>query len=124
MWIRVSEKHGVNPSIGVCWFCGKDDGTVVLTGQLRNDAEAPRRAVWSKDPCPECKKMMTEGVMLLEVRDGSDGQPERTGNRWVVIDEAIKRAFTEPHASEVLRRRFAFIEFGGAVALGLYDTGK
>lgn len=40
--IRVSEKHGVNPSITICPICGKETG-IVLLGKLKGDEEAPRK---------------------------------------------------------------------------------
>lgn len=38
--IRVSEKHGVNPSITICPICGKETG-IALLGKLKGDKEAP-----------------------------------------------------------------------------------
>jgi hypothetical protein len=43
--IKLSPQHGVNPSIGVCFYCGEDSGEIILPGRLKGDVEAPRRAV-------------------------------------------------------------------------------
>ena len=75
MSIRLSEKHGLNPSLEVCFWCGKDRG-VAICGRLKGDAEAPRRIVCSLEPCPECKKAFEEGVHIVEVT--ADG--DRFGN--------------------------------------------
>lgn len=40
--IRVSEKHGVNPSITICPICGKET-SIALLGKLKGDKEAPRK---------------------------------------------------------------------------------
>ena len=104
--IRVCEKYGVNPSVGVCFWCGEDDGTVILPGRLKGDAEAPRRAVWSYDPCEKCKGLMAQGFALLEAkhdpeRDGqppmkSEGRDVYPTGRWMVLKrEAAVRLFGE-----------------------------
>ncbi len=80
--IRLSEKHGVNPSVGVCFWCGRDNGTVVLPGLLPDDAEAPRRAVWDWEPCDVCIEDRSQGITFEEHTE--DRAP--TG-RWVVVKE-------------------------------------
>ncbi len=113
MSIRVSEKHGVNPSMGVCFFCGEDDGTIILPGRLEGDKEAPRRAVWSHEPCPTCKDYMKQGVILISVRADPDADvtnPYRTGGFVVMKDEAIERMFDPKTAPAVLKKRVAFVD--------------
>lgn len=39
--IKLSPKHGVNPSILHCICCGKDYGIAML-GKLKGDKEAPK----------------------------------------------------------------------------------
>lgn len=105
--IRVSEKHGVNPALGVCFWCGKEDGTVILVGRLPNDAEAPRYVTASYEPCAACQAKMALGVTLVEATDRANhpGQPpiqERNARTpalyptgvWVVITrDATMRLF-------------------------------
>ena len=64
--IRLSEQHGVNPSVGKCFFCNEDK-EVVLLGRLPGDQEAPRSAVYNKEPCEKCKGYMELGVVLISV---------------------------------------------------------
>jgi hypothetical protein len=119
--IRVSPKHGINPSLGVCFICGKDDGTIVLPGVMHrkddrgvvieHDVEAPHRACWSREPCPNCKGLMQEGIILISVdpkRSESEQDPYRSGGWCVVTESYVKRIFTIHDA--VLRARMAFIE--------------
>ncbi len=110
--IYLSPKHGVNPSIGVCYFCGEENGEIVLPGRLRDDREAPRKAVWHKVPCNKCKEYMSQGIILISVRDGASGDnPYRTGGWAVVTEEAIRRVITTPDVLEhMLKMRSAFIE--------------
>ncbi len=107
MCITISEKHGLNPSISLCFYCGKEKNELVLPGRLKGDIEAPRKAVWSMEPCDDCKKYMAEGVLLCVVRDHSDPKcPYRTGRMLVISDADAVRIFKMDPTKE----RFAFIE--------------
>lgn len=64
--IRVSENHGVNPSIIVCAWCGEESG-VALLGKLPGDAEAPKRCVVNYDPCDKCAETWSLGIPIIEV---------------------------------------------------------
>jgi hypothetical protein len=122
--IRVSEKHGVNPSMDLCFFCGDTKG-LVLAGRLPGDREAPRKAVWDKRPCDKCEGYMQQGVILIEVRDGSEDQenPFRTGVLTVAVDAFIRR-LVQPAAlaDDILKRRMCFVPAAVWTALGLPRT--
>lgn len=113
MGIRLSQKHGVNPSLEQCFVCLKDVG-IILFGAMRGDAEAPRRVCLpNNEPCAECRRWMEQGVILISVRDGEPdhANPYRTGGWVVVRDEAIKRWELDPDFERsILQRRMAFIE--------------
>ena len=113
--IRISEKHGVNPAIPKCFFCGEDKNMIILAGRLKGDVEAPRNAVWDKEPCDKCKEWMAMGVMFVSVKDGSDqNNPYRTGKMCVIKEEAAKNIFNNLGNS-----RFAFIEDAAWSMIGL-----
>ena len=91
--IKLSKKHGVNPTMGVCPWCGKPNGTIALLGELEDDAEAPKYMLLDYDPCDECAAKWAEGVALIEVSDTPihEGQPEITSGvyptgRMVVVE--------------------------------------
>lgn len=108
--IALSPKHGLNPSLGLCFWCGAPDGTVVIPGLLKGDAEAPHQAVWSMDPCDKCKENMALGITLMEATLGPTNKPEPTG-RWVVVTEdCVNRNFDPMAAAQTLRHRKAFLE--------------
>lgn len=111
MSIRMSPKHGVNPSVAVCFYCNEDTGELILPGMLRGDKEAPARAVWDRVPCDKCKQHMRDGVILISVRDGESGDnPYRTGGWCVVTDAYIRRVVTETDlAEDICSKRVAFI---------------
>lgn len=67
--ITLSPKHGVNPCIPTCFFCGQDKNEIALLGRIggKEDREAPRKAILDFEPCDECKKKFAEGVLIIEV---------------------------------------------------------
>ena len=70
--ILLSPKHGLNPSLDTCFWCGKSKG-VALLGRIKksgdDDVEAPKELVMSLEPCDDCKKKFALGVHLIEVDD-------------------------------------------------------
>ena len=76
MSIKISEKHGVNPSTDCCFFCGEPKD-IILFGRLKNDAQAPSRVITNYEPCDKCKEKMAQGVTLIEASETPlyDNQP-------------------------------------------------
>ena len=64
--IRVSEKHGVNPSLTICCWCGESKG-IALLGKLPGDKEAPKEIIADYDPCDKCKEQWQQGVPIIAV---------------------------------------------------------
>lgn len=64
-------KHGLNPSIAQCFFCGKDKNEILLLGAAYKE-EAPMHMCFNHEPCDECKKLMEMGVLLISVRNGEN----------------------------------------------------
>ena len=102
--IKLSKKHGLNPSLDICFWCGEPKG-LALCGRIKGDAEAPRSMVTSLEPCDKCKDKFKLGVHLIEViDDGSrfgdnkafafvdtEGKPHWPTGRYVVMKpEAVK----------------------------------
>lgn len=89
--IKISEQHGLNPTINVCFFCGKDK-EVMLLGKLKGDAKAPKRIIANYLPCKDCADKMSKGRVLIEVTDVDNNMPEikqgfwPTG-RWCVVSK-------------------------------------
>lgn len=116
--IEISPKHGLNPTIPVCFWCGKEKNEIALLGRIRekttnrfganvtkrdSDIEAPRRMVLDYEPCDECQKMWDSGVAVLEVQETPTmpNQPEiQKGlyptSRYVVMTvEGADRVFPQ-----------------------------
>ena len=116
--IKLSPKHGVNPCIPVCFFCGQDKNEIALLGQIGDrrkgeDIEAPMKAVLDYVPCEECQKKFAEGVLLIEVTNSPEymGMPIQenaypTGRYVVVKPEALNGDFKAGSKALVHKKDF------------------
>lgn len=106
--IKFSPKYGVNPTISVCFWCGKEKNEIALCGRIgdgrkHEDFEAPKHAVLNYEPCDECKKNMALGftVMAATTVPNAVSSVEMQKNvyptgQWVVLKhEAAERIFGE-----------------------------
>ena len=95
-----------------CFFCGKDKG-LVLNAQLTPEAAKAIKECNGKaidlEPCDDCKKLMEQGVLLIEYKDGTEPNFCRTGEQVVVKDEAIKKVFPKDIATDAIKRRYCFV---------------
>lgn len=100
--IKVSPKHGLNPTIPVCFWCGKQKNEIALMGRMKGDIEAPKNMVLDYVPCEECQSHMAMGVAVLEASDhpNTEGQPPMqkgvypTSRFVVVTTECADRVFS------------------------------
>lgn len=81
MSIKLSKKHGVNPTLLICPICKKDVG-IGLLGRLKGDAEAPRQMYG--ELCDDCKSTY---VTILEVE--SETNKKFTGRRAFIDKNAL-----------------------------------
>jgi hypothetical protein len=77
--IKLSEKHGVNPSITLCPICGKEFG-IALFGKLQNDEEAPKYTI-SYTPYEECIEKAGDNIYIVEV----DSKQNKFLGRYILI---------------------------------------
>ena len=133
--IKLSPKHGVNPTIPICAWCGEQKNEIALLGQIGDrrkgeDLEAPRNVVLDYEPCEHCKEQWSMGVAVLEattVRPNPYRPPiQKQGDteiyptmRFVVIKpEAAERLFNGQFSAgqKILLEDEAFEKiFGGAI---------
>ena len=104
--IRVSEKHGINPSLLICPYCGEDTG-VALVGKLPNDAEAPRKM--SGDPCDDCQAKIDKSIMIIEV-DGSSQMPDGRAIGIARTHEFVSKEFLGEKYDEVHKSGGIYID--------------
>lgn len=99
MSIRLSPNHGINPTMGICFFCGEETGTIALTGKLPNDEEAPRKTVLNYEPCDKCRAQFEKGIAFFGVtKTALDNRPEialnayPTGSVIVLTEDNVRNA--------------------------------
>lgn len=90
--IALHAKHGLNPTLCTCFFCGEETGEIALLGAAYK-GEAPRHMCIGLEPCAKCKEKYHGMVLIVEV----DVSETPTG-RWVAIP---KDAVTVEHNSRV-----------------------
>lgn len=131
MGLRISDKHGVNPSIGKCFWCGEDSGEIILFGKLRDDVEAPRTCMINYEPCTKCEEAMALGVTLVVVspKPVVDNQAAihpghyPTGKWFVVTEDAIRRFVQPEHmVLQILETKKAFVPQEVVDMLGLENV--
>lgn len=94
----ISKKHGLNPSMDICFFCGEAKG-IALFGKMKGDAEAPREVLLNYEPCDKCKEQMSKGTTIISVVTENNGNmPIQEGiyptGKWCVMrSEAAKELF-------------------------------
>lgn len=120
MSIKLSPKHGLNPTIPICFFCGKDKNEIVLAGKInKNDDEMPMHTIIDYEPCNECKAKMDKGITLIEAttKPANPNQPPiqngiyPTGKWCVVTENFIKNNInSEEMVNWTLKVRKAFME--------------
>lgn len=104
--LKLSPKHGLNPTIPVCFWCGEEKGEVALLGRIGDarkgeDIEASMYTVIDYEPCPACLAKMDSGFTVVEATDSPNAitsVPIQDGiyptGRYVVIKpEAAHRIF-------------------------------
>lgn len=109
--IKLSPKHGVNPSVLHCICCGKDYGVAML-GKLKGDKEAPRDIY--QGLCNDCQGVVDQGgAMIIEVVDGEKSDnPCRTGRLIGVSKDFKERNHMESSIMYMERSLFSKV-FGG-----------
>jgi len=139
MSVKLSKKHGVNPSVEVCRICGEDMGVILFGHITKRQAEAMHeagldiapepgveapRSICLGNVCDQCKEWMKEGVILIGVRDSDVGEenPHRTGKLAAVKDEFIRLAVQpEELAAAILKKRVTYIPESAWEILGIDD---
>lgn len=114
--IKMSPKHGVNPTIPQCFWCGKDKNEIALMGKIdREDSEAPRHVIMDYEPCDKCKELFDKGIHVIGVTekpiiknmfpictspDGKSLYP--TGTMFVSSEDWIRRLLSDPEEKGLL----------------------
>jgi hypothetical protein len=104
--LRLHPKHGLAPTIPVCWYCGEEKNEVVLLGaKWKGKAAPPARAIVDHEPCEVCEKWMKRGIMLLRAVPGTESAPKRVkSGQLAVVKEGWLDAIEDLKLREKVRR--------------------
>ena len=109
MSIRLSEKHGVNPSMDCCFYCGEVTG-IALMGKISSkdnpDVEAPRQVCTSIEPCDKCKEKYKDYVLMVEAKSSDPKNPEPTGRWFALKKEVLNPAYRNSPVAFMLEQDF------------------
>lgn len=111
--IKLSPNHGLNPTIPVCFWCGKEKNEVALMGKMdKQDSAAPKHLVVDYEPCDTCKELFSKGIHVIGVtpKPITQGQfpimqnPEMfpTGSMFVAPKEWMKSFLEENEHPEMV----------------------
>lgn len=89
--IPLHPKHGLNPTMCTCFYCGKETGEIALLGNHYKD-KAPMHMCVSVVPCTECKEKIKQDniTFIVEVEEhrnnawGTESEIEPTG-RYIAV---------------------------------------
>jgi len=95
MSLRLHQKHGVNPTICQCYFCGNDKNEIALLGAAYKE-EAPMKMIIDLEPCEACKERMETFVALIESESSSMPLKYATGQIIWLKKEAFVKVFNCP----------------------------
>lgn len=115
--IKISQNHGVNPSIPICFFCHRPKNEIVLMGKLKDDRKAPMYCIVDQEPCDECKKDMAMGIALIGTRNTpvSEQQPAignglyLTGDFIVIAETFVQNIFKPEDVDTILANKKALV---------------
>lgn len=71
--IKLSPKHGLNPVIPTCVWCGRPKNQVAFLGRIdtktEKDVEAPKNMVLDYEPCDDCAAQWAACVIVIAVSE-------------------------------------------------------
>jgi|SRR3990172_6678500 len=112
--IKLHKEYGLNPTVLKCYICGEDTNEIALLGSAYKE-QAPMYMVIDKTPCKKCIEYIKQGIILIGVCDGENGEnPYRTGQFYVIKEEAFKKVL-----GEVPEGRICFVEESALKKIGL-----
>lgn len=130
--IKLSPKHGLNPTIPVCFWCGEERNEVALLGHIgdgrkHEDFEAPMHMVIDYEPCEKCRANMALGVTLMEATNKPNSVTKvemqkgvyPTGRYVVIIMPSMSSALFLP-----VKRAVSFISCMSLLTESLRSLGK
>lgn len=112
-----------------CPLCGAlIDGPIVMNTRLTPGEAKKVKALhgqtigYAPKPCPECQDVMSKAILLIgvvEAKSPDMNNPYRSGNKWGVTEDFIRRTFSPPELVEdVIKKRACFFPVEEAEKMG------
>lgn len=116
--IPLSPKHGLNPTMPICFFCGEEKGEIAILGKIdKADSEAPKHMILDYVPCKKCQEKMDLGVTLIGVTETAPDSRPPIGNnmyptgRWAVLNPEVAKDFFIPEVlDDVMKKKKCLID--------------
>ena len=120
MNMYLHKKHGLNPTMDTCFYCGQAKDILLIGAKVSKFQEADladstgkmnmQIGVMNMEPCGKCAEYMKQGIILISCKDDKDPKnPYRTGG-WVVIkEEALNKMIDTELFEDIKKRRFVFM---------------
>ena len=110
----------MNPTIPICFWCGKEKNEIALLGRLPGDVAAPKSTWLTGDyePCDTCKKLRAHGIDLIEAVDFPTIHPKQppycgvypTGRHMILTEHGIRAIFSPEIAENLCKRRMGLVD--------------
>lgn len=116
----LSAEHGLNPSLGVCWICGAENGELVLLGANKGQKASPKTA---SSACQRCVNTTRVGVIFVEVEDEGGHSAKRTGRVLALHEDTVKAMGMSPATLiSVLKKRVCLVPKASWEAMGFTEV--
>jgi len=113
-----------------CPLCGfVDDGPIIMNTRLTKPMADKVKDLHGKvigmmpDPCKDCTELMSKGILLVgvvEAKTDDHKNPYRSGNKWVVTEDFVRRCFGDA-ADAVVDKGASFFSVEAAAQMGFPD---
>ena len=90
--IKLHKEHGLNPTVPICIYCGKDKNEVALLGAAYKE-EAPMHMILNNEPCDSCKEKIESKEYIAFLGD--------CGHNGLIKREAFLPLINEPMRTEI-----------------------
>jgi len=133
--VRLSKKHGLNPTIPVCYFCGRAKNEVALLGAAgdkiakamgRDSGEMPMHACIDRNPCEECEKLMKDNILFIIVKDGCTNADELDKRIAcaAIPEDIVKKSINADVLDDILGPRVLCMSETDAKQIGVLRNEK
>lgn len=103
--IRIRPKHGLNPTLPVCFWCGEPTGEIAILGAAYK-GEAPMHMIVNREPCDTCEGAWALGIVVFEAVEDTR---EPTGSWSVITEDGASQIFHDNKLKVVLGLRRCMI---------------